>query len=70
MNRREKNRNARCENQVGCGPAGWRVCERIRAGRGPSAEAGPRVVLTRLFCRFDTIATVFVDGGHTGTLIE
>jgi len=27
-------------------------------------------VLTRLFCRFDTIAKVFVDGGYTGTLIE
>jgi transposase len=24
----------------------------------------------RLFCRFDTIAKVFVDGGYTGTLIE
>jgi transposase len=27
-------------------------------------------VLTRLFCRFDTIAKVFVDGGYTGTLID
>ncbi len=27
-------------------------------------------MLTRLFCRFDTIAKVFVDGGYTGTLIE
>lgn len=27
-------------------------------------------MLTRLFCRFDTIATVFVDGGYTGTLID
>ena len=24
----------------------------------------------RLFCHFDTIAKVFVDGGYTGTLIE
>ena len=24
----------------------------------------------RLFCRFDTITTVFADGGYTGTLIE
>lgn len=24
----------------------------------------------RLFCRFDTITKVFVDGGYTGTLIE
>jgi transposase len=23
----------------------------------------------RLFCRFDTITTVFADGGYTGTLI-
>jgi transposase len=27
-------------------------------------------VLTRLFCRFDTIAKIFVDGGYTGTLID
>ena len=31
---------------------------------------GARAVLTRLFCPFDTIAKVFVDGGYTGTLIE
>jgi transposase len=27
-------------------------------------------VLTRLFCRFDSIVKVFVDGGYTGTLID
>ena len=27
-------------------------------------------MLTRLFCRFDTIAKVFVDGGYTGKLIQ
>jgi hypothetical protein len=27
-------------------------------------------VLTRLFCRFDTIAKVFVDDGFTGMLME
>ena len=27
-------------------------------------------MLTRLFCRFDTITKVFADGGYTGTLIE
>ena len=29
-----------------------------------------RAVLMRLFCRFDTITTAFVDGGYTGKLIE
>jgi len=29
-----------------------------------------RAVLMRLFCRFDTITKVYVDGGYTGTLIE
>ncbi len=24
----------------------------------------------RLFCQFDTITTIFVDGGYTGTLID
>jgi putative transposase len=24
----------------------------------------------RLFCRFDTITTIFVDGGYTGTFID
>jgi len=28
-----------------------------------------RAVLMRLFCRFDTITKVFVDGGYTGKLI-
>jgi transposase len=27
-------------------------------------------VLMRLFCRFDSITTVFADGGYTGTLID
>ena len=31
---------------------------------------GARAVLMRLFCRFDTLRTVFVDGGYTGKLIE
>jgi len=29
-----------------------------------------RAVLMRLFCRIDTISTVFADGGYTGALIE
>ena len=29
-----------------------------------------RAVLMRLFCRFDTITTAFVDAGYTGKLIE
>ena len=33
-------------------------------------RVGARAVLVRLFCRFDTIVKVFVDGGYTGTLIE
>jgi transposase len=32
-------------------------------------RVGARAVLTRLFCRFDTIVKVFVDGGYTGSLI-
>ena len=28
-----------------------------------------RAVLLRLFCRFNTITKIFVDGGYTGTLI-
>jgi transposase len=36
---------------------------------GIQDRVGARAVLTRLFCRFDTIAKVFVDGGYTGTLI-
>lgn len=27
-------------------------------------------VLMRLFCRFDSITTVFADGGYTGKLID
>ncbi len=37
---------------------------------GVQDRVGARAVLTRLFCRFDTIVKVFVDGGYTGTLIE
>ena len=37
---------------------------------GIQDRVGARALLTRLFCRFDTIAKVFVDGGYTGTLIE
>ena len=37
---------------------------------GVQDRAGARAVLTRLFCRSDTIAKVFVDGGYTGTPIE
>jgi putative transposase len=29
-----------------------------------------RAMLLRLFCRFDTITTVFADGGSTGKLID
>jgi len=32
---------------------------------GIQDRVGARAVLTRLFCRFDTIAKVFVDGGYT-----
>jgi transposase len=37
---------------------------------GIQDRVGARAVLTRLFCRFDTIGKVFVDGGYTGTLID
>jgi putative transposase len=37
---------------------------------GVQDRVGARPVLTRLFCRFDRIVKVFVDGGYTGTLIE
>ena len=37
---------------------------------GIQDRVAARVVLMRLFCRFDTITTVFADGGYTGTLIE
>jgi transposase len=36
---------------------------------GIQDRAGARAVLMRLFCRFDTITTVFADGGYTGKLI-
>jgi transposase len=39
-------------------------------GAGIQDRVGARAVLMRLFCRFDTITKVFVDGGYTGTLIE
>jgi len=37
---------------------------------GIQDRVGARAVLTRLFCRIDTIKKVFVDGGYTGKLIE
>jgi hypothetical protein len=37
---------------------------------GVQDRVGARAVLTRLFCRFDGIVKVFVDGGYTGTLID
>ena len=37
---------------------------------GIQDRVAARAVLMRLFCRFDTIQTVFVDGGYTGTLID
>ena len=37
---------------------------------GIEDRVGARAVLTRLFCRFDTIAKVFVDDGFTGMLME
>ena len=37
---------------------------------GIQDRVGARAVLMRLFCRFDSIVKVFVDGGYTGTLIE
>ena len=36
---------------------------------GIQDRVAARAVLMRLFCRFDTIAPVFVDGGYTGKLI-
>jgi len=36
---------------------------------GIQDRAAARAVLMRLFCRIDSIATVFVDGGYTGKLI-
>jgi transposase len=37
---------------------------------GVQDRVGARAVLTRLFCRFDSIVKVFVDGGYTGSLID
>jgi transposase len=37
---------------------------------GVQDRVGARAVLMRLFCRFDTLVKVFVDGGYTGSLIE
>jgi transposase len=37
---------------------------------GIQDRAGARAVLMRLFCRLDTITTVFADGGYTGKLID
>jgi putative transposase len=37
---------------------------------GIQDRAGARAVLMRLFCRFDSITTVFADGGYTGKLID
>ncbi len=36
---------------------------------GIQDRVAARAVLMRLFCRFDRITKVFVDGGYTGTLI-
>src|ERR1019366_1766484 len=36
---------------------------------GIQDRVGARAVLTRLFCRIDTITKVFVDAGYTGKLI-
>jgi transposase len=37
---------------------------------GIQDRVGARAVMMRLFCRFDSISTVFADGGYTGKLIE
>ena len=37
---------------------------------GVQDRVGARAVLTRLFCRFDQIVKIFVDGGYTGQLID
>ncbi len=37
---------------------------------GIQDRAGARAVLMRLFCRLDTLTTVFADGGYTGKLID
>jgi len=33
-------------------------------------RVGAKVLLVRLYCRFHSISTIFVDGGYTGKLIE
>lgn len=37
---------------------------------GIQDRVGARAVLLRLFATFDTLTTVFVDGGYSGKLIE
>jgi transposase len=37
---------------------------------GIQDRVAARAVLMRLFCRFDSINTVFADGGYTGKLID
>jgi transposase len=37
---------------------------------GIQDRVAARAVLLRLFCRFDTLTTVFADGGYTGILID
>ena len=37
---------------------------------GIQDRVAARAVLLRLFCTFDTITTLFVDGGYTGSLID
>jgi transposase len=36
---------------------------------GIQDRVGARAVLMRLFCRLDTITTVYADGGYTGKLV-
>lgn len=37
---------------------------------GIQDRVAARAVLMRLFCRFDTVIKVYVDGGYTGPLID
>jgi hypothetical protein len=37
---------------------------------GIQDRVAARAVLMRSFCRFDSISTVFADGGYTGKLID
>lgn len=37
---------------------------------GIQDRVAARALLMRLFCKFDTITTIFADGGYTGTLID